>query len=65
MNDADRITRLEEELVEAHQQVLERDLLVHELTRQNAELRANFKVKAWKVARTIRRKCQTVLRRPT
>jgi hypothetical protein len=68
MNDAETIARLEREVVEAHRQVLERDQRVHDLTRQNVELRAYvdaiLKTKAWKAAEAFRRTRRVILRRP-
>jgi hypothetical protein len=68
MNDAETIARLEREIIEAHRQVLERDQRVHDLTRQNVELRAYvdaiLKTKAWKAAEAFRRTRRVILRRP-
>ncbi len=69
MSEAETIARLEREVVEAHQQVLERDQRVHDLTRQNVELRvyvdAILKTKAWKAAEAFRRTRNVILRRST
>jgi hypothetical protein len=69
MSEAETIARLEREVVEAHQQVLERDQRVHDLTRQNVELRAYvdaiLKTKAWKAAEAFRRTRNVILRRST
>ena len=54
-----RIEDLERALVDAHQQLVDRDQVVHDLTRQNAELRAYvdsiLATKAWKAAEGFRR----------
>lgn len=62
------IDQLEQAVIEAHQQIVERDQVIHDLTRQNAELRAYvdaiLKTKAWKAAEAFRRTRAIVLRRP-
>jgi hypothetical protein len=62
-----RIEDLERALVDAHQQLVDRDQEVHDLTRQNAELRAYvdsiLATKAWKAAEGFRRVKRAVLRR--
>lgn len=63
----DRLERLERELVDAHVQIVDRDQVIHDLTRQNAELRAYvdsiLRTKAWKAAEAFRRTRNAVLRR--